>query len=199
MSARILIARHPETKANVARRYRGRGDEPYTPKGREQVSALAEAIRAFGPQVVYSSPQRRALEAAEASIGASGASLTVLEGLREIDFGDAEGLTYEQTVLRGVPVDYLGGPTAEPVAPGGETWDAFAKRVAAAAAAIEDGGRAAVFTHSGVVRALLVGWLGLPREAAWGFALPPASLILVSVEAGQGVLEYLGPPEWFGG
>lgn len=196
-ATRLLLARHPETEANVAKRFVGRGDTPYTSLGRDQATALADAIAAFDPDAVYSSPRRRAVDVAARSADAAGARLEVLDSLAEIDFGDAEGLTYAEASELGVSMDLLGGPAEDRPFAGGETWGRFEARVREAYdVASTAGDRVAVVTHSGVVRCMLTIALRLPADAAWRFAIAPASITLLTAGPDFAVLELFGlPPE----
>jgi broad specificity phosphatase PhoE len=193
---RIFLARHPETEANVARRFVGTGDTPYTSLGRGQADALADAIVRFGPDAVLSSPRRRCLEVAERAATAATAALTVTEDLGEIGFGEAEGLTYAEASDLGISMDLPGGP-AESAFAGGESWTGFEVRVRRALGAVTiAGGRVAIVTHSGVVRSLLTVMLDLPAETAWRFAIAPASVALLTTGEDFAVLEGFGlPPE----
>jgi broad specificity phosphatase PhoE len=193
---RILLARHPETEANVARRFVGSGDTPYTALGRRQAGSLSEAIVRFGPDAVFSSPRRRCFEVAERAAAATGASLTPTEDLAEIGFGQAEGLTYAEASDLGISMDLLGGP-AESAFEGGEAWPDFEERVRRAlVGATLAGERIALVTHSGPIRALLTVMLDLPAEAAWRFAIAPASVAMLTVGEDFAVLEAFGlPPE----
>ncbi|KUK47271.1 MAG: Fructose-2,6-bisphosphatase, partial [Actinobacteria bacterium 66_15] len=142
----ILVARHPETVANRELRFVGSGDSPYTPRGAQQRDALAAHIASWAPAALYVSPLPRARAVAEV-VDPAGALTTVLDDLRELDFGEAEGLTWEEIEARGIPITRLG---PGPVARGGEAVEVFGERVARASAAIVDGhGRTAVVTHAG--------------------------------------------------
>ena len=113
---------------------------------------------------VVSSPARRALETA-AALGTP----EVDERLRELDFGELEGRTYEE-IERERPelfARWMRTPT-EVRFPGGEGFEDLRERAVAAAAELRarhDGGTVAVVTHGGVVRALLADALGLPSAA----------------------------------
>ncbi len=190
---RILIARHPETEANVERRFVGRGDTPYTLLGRRQAAALGRAIVAFAPRTVFSSPRRRALEVARDAAASSGAALAVADGLAEMDFGHAEGLTYAEASDLGISMDLLGGPSEEAESHGGETWEVFRSRVRGVLPSLLEGGpRVAVVAHAGVVRSLLTLALDLPADAAWRFAVAPASVSILTVGDDFAVLEAFG-------
>lgn len=188
---RIMLIRHPETRANTESRYIGRMDSPLSPRGERQSAWLARSVENWGADVVFSSPLGRALSTARV-IAPEGVAVRVLEELAEIDFGVAEGLTYDEIRERGIVLDYVGNG---PIAPDGETGLAFDARVRAAADLIAAGPeRSVVVTHGGVVRRLLVTWLGLPVDRAWCFAAPNAVSIVVRIEDGVGVLESLTPP-----
>lgn len=188
---RVMIVRHPETLANVESRYIGRMDSAVSPRGVRQTAWLARSLENWGADVVFTSPLGRAMSAAHA-IAPEGVPVRVLEELAEIDFGVAEGLTYDEIGQRGIRLDYTGDG---PIAPEGETGPAFDARVRAAADLIAAGPeRSIVVTHGGVVRRLLVAWLGLPVDRAWSFATPNAVMVAVRVEDGAGVLESLTPP-----
>lgn len=186
-----MLVRHPETEANVESRYIGRTDSPVSTRGERQTAWLAGIVAPWGPDVVYSSPLGRALETARA-IAPVGCEVRVVEDLQEIDFGDAEGLTYDDIVARGIRLEYTG---TGPIAPGGETGVAFDTRVRQVGQQIAAGpARAVVVTHGGVMRRLLMHLLELPAECGWHFGVPNAAVAIVRVTEGVGVLESLTPP-----
>ncbi len=188
-AARVLLARHPETTANSERRYVGSGDTPLTERGHTQAARLARTLAEWSPDAVLTSPSPRCADVAADVAGRVGLDLRVVEELAEMDFGLAEGMTYEEVARAGISLDLLGGPDASAVFEGGEPWDVFAARVAGAAALLEAAGeRVAVVTHGGVARALVVHWLGLPDDAAWRFAIPTGATAEVAIEDGFGVL-----------
>lgn len=184
----LLIVRHPETVANVEGRFVGRGESPYSPLGRRQARRLPVKIAAFAPDAVRTSPLLRARFVAEKAAARAGVPLMVDERLVELDFGQAEGLTYEEIAAAGMTFDYR--DDSAPVAPGGESRAALEARVTAAAAdAVAAGGRIALVAHGGVVRALLAHLLGLSARDIWAFHVHNAQLARVRVIDGHGLLE----------
>lgn len=200
----IVIIRHPQTVANTEGRFVGRGDSPLTEVGKEQILALTAYMEQWKPNVVFTSPLKRALMTAQAIVSC-GIPVNVVEDLQEIDFGRAEGLTWNEITTLGMKIDYLrngaaqdandlGGPGDGPVAPGGESWSEFESRVRAAAVACEGAGsRVVIVTHGGVFRTLLAHWLGLPMESSWRFSVPNAGVATLRVIDGAGVLTSLEP------
>jgi len=89
---RIIFIRHGKTVGNIEKRYvGGRTDQPLCPEG---LAMLAEA--GHYPQVkkVFVSPMLRAQQTAAGLF--PNAEQVVLEGLREMDFGDFEGKNAEE-------------------------------------------------------------------------------------------------------
>lgn len=191
----VLLARHPQVEANVRGAFVGSGESPYTDLGVSQAGELVACIAAWGPSVVRASPRERARAVGQSAATLARVELIIDEGLAEIDFGAAEGLTYEEATVRGVDIDLLGGPPESAPFSDGETWRAFATRVEEAAGRLEHGGgRVAVVTHGGVVRALLTHWLGMDHAAAWRFAVGNATVATLTVSGGLGTLRSFGVP-----
>lgn len=187
----ILIVRHPQTVANVEGRLVGQSDSPITDLGRRQMTALARAVSAEDPQIVYASPLGRALTTAH-FITPDGTPLEIVEDLKEIDFGDAEGLTWDEMTARGITLDYTGGP----VAPGGEVGALFDARVRAAAERAAGGpSPAVVITHGGVFRHLLGALLGMSVDEVWRMDIPNAAVATLRQRDGAWLLESLALPE----
>ncbi len=184
----VLLVRHPETEANVSGRFVGRGHSPYTHEGRLQLSRVPAKIAAFEPAVIWASPLERARLLAEKAAALSSLEARIDERLLELDFGQAEGHTYEEISEAGLAFNYRNRD--EPVAPGGESRADIETRVAAFLDEIAaQGGRHVVVTHGGVFRAGLVHLLGLSSTDIWAFHIHNAQLAHVRVIDGHGMLE----------
>jgi len=187
----LLIVRHPETVANVAGRFVGQAESPYTAEGRKQARRLPHKIALFHPQIVWTSPLLRALVVAKRAAILAGVELRVDRRLIELNFGQAHGLTWEEIAETGLQFNYRAAD--EPVAPGGESRNELQARVAEVLDdAISLGGRHAVVCHAGVMRAVLAHTLHLTGEQLWMFAIHNAQLTHVRVIDGHAQLvEYV--------
>jgi broad specificity phosphatase PhoE len=184
----VLIVRHPETEANVEERFVGRGESPYTERGIRQLDLLVARIIEFRPESVWSSPLERAYRVAERAAELAAVPLRVDERLLELDFGEAEGMTWPDIEAAGLAFDYSSLMT--PVAPGGESRAQIESRSAEFAnGLLEIGGRHAVCTHGGVFRAMLVHLLGLSTTDIWAFHIRNGTAAHVSVTDGHGRME----------
>src|SRR3990172_6983612 len=89
---KILFIRHGETDVNASGvLHKAHDPEGLNETGRKQASALGEACMRAGVEVIYTSPEKRAIETAE-SIGAIiGLQPLTIEDFRERDFGEWSG------------------------------------------------------------------------------------------------------------
>ena len=151
MSDRLVIVRHGESTWNAEERLQGQMDPPLSERGREQAHALAAAVdlSGFAPDRILCSDLTRARQTAEL-LGVKPARYD--ERWREIDIGEWGGRTAAEIDAQGGELtNWRGGPRT---ARDGETWQAFAERMSAAAdELIAAGGSWLVVSHGGCVRA----------------------------------------------
>jgi alpha-ribazole phosphatase len=166
---RLVIVRHPEPVESAAGRCYGSLDVELSPAGRAHAGRLGEALGGLGLEGVYTSPRIRAADAARAIGAPLGLQPAVAPGLRELDFGELEGRTYDD-IRRERPELYrrwMQAPTTVRF-PGGEGFEDLRRRAIAAVGEIRaahPGAAAAVVTHGGVARAVLADALSMPGEA----------------------------------
>lgn len=91
-AATILVVRHGESEANVARRLSSAAPgEPLTARGRGQAAALAERLRRRRVSHVYASPLLRAQQTGQVLAEALGLGVQTLDGVQEADLGRCDG------------------------------------------------------------------------------------------------------------
>lgn len=166
-SVRLALARHGETVWHSDNRYAGgSSDIDLTPKGGHQAQALAQWCVGFAPDAVISSPVRRAVETAAPSAAAAGVPLQIVEGLREVGFGLAEGRTIDELIsIDEAMVDrFRADPVAHPF-PGAEPPEQAADRAADALRLLAEqfnGAKILVVAHNTLLRLAICRLLGLP-------------------------------------
>ena len=144
----LWLLRHGSTASTEGGRFLGWVDEPLSAAGRAEVLAVRQRVTMIAPDHVWSSDLSRAVESARLVIDGEP---WVDRRLREIDFGDIEGLTWDQ--LTGEHRDALGAFEAFS-APGGETLEDLRARVRSFTDGLGPGTHLLV-THGGVIRLLL--------------------------------------------
>lgn len=188
---RLLLIRHAEPDEDARGRCYGRLDVGLSPAGLAGAKRLAETLREVELDAVYASPRLRAVQTA----AAFGASPTVDDRLRELDFGRLEGRTYDE-IEREQPElfrRWMEAPTQVRF-PGGESYAELRDRVAAA---VDDvvtahaGRTVALVSHGGVVRAALAVALGLPDERAFSLDVGYARVSVVDWFDGTAVVRLI--------
>lgn len=99
-TTRLIVVRHGETLANREFRYIGKGDHPLTEHGQMQAERLAEALSVLPLTAVYSSPLQRAYHTAEPIAARHDLAVQVLDALSESSFGEWEGLSRAEVLVR---------------------------------------------------------------------------------------------------
>jgi broad specificity phosphatase PhoE len=165
----LLFIRHAET--DLAGRFCGQSDPPVNERGLRQIDELLKELKSESIDAVYSSDLSRSLATADAIGEAFGLSPITVPSLREIGFGEWEGLSWEEIESRD-PAYASRWSEAYPhlSAPGGETFEAFQSRVLTEIdrlLSVSSQRCAAVVTHAGVIRVLLHSRCGLDEQEAW--------------------------------
>jgi broad specificity phosphatase PhoE len=131
---------------------------------------------------VYASDLRRALETASIVAEPHGAEITVDRRLREFDFGNWEGLTWDEIVERWPDLRDAGATAAKLYAPdGGETFEAVCARIREFFDEMRGRSHehALVVTHAGPLHAIMT-----LAEDAPVVSFSPASLTELTMDAG---------------
>ncbi|RVX44187.1 putative phosphoglycerate mutase [Nonomuraea polychroma] len=162
----LVLVRHGETVWHAENRYAGVSDVELTPRGHAQAAQLAAWAAGAGLSAVWASTLSRARITAEASAAKSGVALRTDARLRELDFGEGEGLTSAEMTERfpGARAAFEADPAGHPL-PGGEDPHAAAARFVAALhdiAAADPGGRVLVVAHTTAIRLALCRLIGVP-------------------------------------
>jgi ribonuclease H / adenosylcobalamin/alpha-ribazole phosphatase len=177
------LLRHGQTEHTPERRYSGRNDLPLSRTGRAEAAAAAERAKALGVDVVVASPLRRTRETAEIVAGALGLPVVLDEDLVELDFGDLEGLTFDEARAKHplAARRFLDDVTV--AAPGGESIADVSNRVARARRRIlsQHAGRTVlVVSHVTPIKLLLAAGLGAGDEVVHRIFLEAAALSSVA-------------------
>ncbi|MFD9597236.1 bifunctional RNase H/acid phosphatase [Kitasatospora sp. NPDC059973] len=186
----FVLLRHGETHLTPEKRFSGSGgsDPELSEKGRWQAERAAEALASRGSvQAVVSSPMLRTRQTAETVAACLGLEVRYEDGLREVDFGAWEGLTFAEVQERH-PEDlnaWLGSAKAKPTG-GGESFTALTHRIGVARDKIlarHHGRTVLVVSHVSPIKTLVRLALGAPPDSLYRMELSAASLCAVQYYA----------------
>jgi broad specificity phosphatase PhoE len=128
----LYFIRHGETESNVRGLLHGITDVPLNSKGMRQADLIADRLSALETlQRIVSSPLQRAYNTAQAIKRRSDLPLRVHHGLREMNFGAAEGIPFEEVASRYATQSelFLDPANLHARYPGGESRGEFFQRV----------------------------------------------------------------------
>jgi broad specificity phosphatase PhoE len=157
---------------------------------------LADTLRELPVAAVYSSPLDRARATADQIAGTHQLTPIIVDGLREIDFGEVEGLGFDD-----LPPDLQRGLLEEPARvrfPGGETYGDLQERVVSALSGVvarHEGETVVAVSHAGAIRAALAAWLLMPDEAAFRLDQRNAAVNVIEWHDGTPLIRVLNATE----
>lgn len=168
---KIIFVRHGETEWNIMGKYQGQSDISLTEKGRTQGKLLAKYFPEENLSVIYSSDLSRATETAEYLAKKFNLEVNPEKDFREMNFGEWEGLTYEEIVTKypeGMK-NFMIRPDILKV-PNGETFPILQERACKKLYELVQkhaGETIAIVAHGGVLRTMLADALEMPLKNLW--------------------------------
>jgi alpha-ribazole phosphatase len=185
---RLLLLRHASHAASYQHRFLGSTDIGLSELGRVEATSIAPLIQEYKPERFFCSPLKRCTETIEQI---SSLHIEINPDLREINFGCWEGMTFDQ-IQQSDPaaVAQWANFDAGFSFPGGECISDFLTRVCKFAdffASCPEKTILAV-THAGVIRTLICHFLGLHSRQYVLFNIQFASLTIIDLFDGKGVM-----------
>ncbi len=190
---RFILLRHGQTEHSAEHRLSGVSNPELTELGREQARRAAEALRSFGPiDAIVASPQTRAQQTAQAAADALGFdSFETVDGFREINFGDFEGLTRKEAQEKDGEAFGAWEASISKAPPNGESITALHRRVTRARLKLQEqreGQTILVVTHMMPIKSVIRQGLGSGAEVFTHSFLDLASISVVDFWADFGVV-----------
>jgi alpha-ribazole phosphatase len=161
----LWLVRHGQTEFSRENRFCGSIDPPLSDTGLRMAEALGAAHGGDKWDEIYCSPSTRARQTATPLATRAKIELSIDEGLREISYGEWEGLKHEEARAKFPAIyEYWAQDTASRATPGGETAFMVAARAAPVIERIRrehQSGRVLVVSHKATLRILVCALLGM--------------------------------------
>ncbi|HXT13256.1 MAG TPA: histidine phosphatase family protein [Candidatus Angelobacter sp.] len=198
----LALIRHGEVEAVYQRVFGGRIDMNLSPRGHEQAAALAKWLARQPLQAVYASPMKRVQQTLAPFSQNYGWSdrVVVMNGLREIDFGDWTGLTWDAVKEKfGVSAFQWLAELERGGIANAENTQTYRQRIQPCVREIlqkHPGQNVAVFCHGGVIRMILSILLEIPLPSMAGFEIDYASVTNIAVLPHKTEVQFLNFAPW---
>jgi broad specificity phosphatase PhoE len=193
--SRLLLVRHGITELNSTRRFAGHIDVDLSAEGLRQAEKLRDRLDEVKIDTVYCSDLKRALATAEVISSGCDVKITSCSELREMNYGEAEGLTLEE-IRRRYPrlAEAVIDPGLELNFPGGENFKEFIARTIKFLDRLNKHTveqTILIVSHNGPLRVLVCNLLGIGESKWRQFRCDNASLSIVETYPQRAILSLL--------
>ncbi len=193
--SRLLLVRHGITESNSARKFVGYSDVELSAAGYRQVERLHDRLVDDKIDAVYSSDLRRALVTAEVISSGHKVDIVTCPELREVNYGNVEGLTFEE-ISRLYPevAESLTNFSLRLKFPGGEGFERFIERAGKFLDKLKrhtPSQTILIVSHSGPLRVLVCRLLGIDVGHWRQIRLDNASLSIVETYSQGAIVSLL--------
>ncbi len=183
MEKELILVRHGETCWNKDLKFQGNRDISLNETGFEQANRVSDYLASEDIDSIYSSDLKRALNTAERIADPHDLEVKADRELREMNFGEWEGLTYQEIEKEypDIIAEWFRDPTAISP-PGGEKLPDFQNRVVDAFEEILNGfsgSKILVVSHGGAIRVYLASLLKMPLKLHWRLELNNTGICVV--------------------
>ncbi len=193
--SKLLLVRHGITEFNNTRRFAGYSDVELSADGYRQIERLRNRLGNEKIDAIYSSDLKRALVTAEVISSGHNMDIVTCSELREIDYGELEGLTFEE-INRLYPevADLITNFSFRLKFPGGESFEGFVERTSKFLDKLKShtpSQTILIVSHSGPLRVLVCHLLGIDQNHWQQIRLDNASLSIVGTYPQRVILSLL--------
>jgi alpha-ribazole phosphatase len=190
--AKLLLVRHGETELKSSQRYWGKTDVNLGTEGLNQAKQLRDRLTSEKIDRVYSSKMQRALVTAQTIALAHQIPVVGCPELNEVDFGEIEGLNFDEINQRFPEVARMWINRSPDLAyPNGETLTQMEARVAKfreSRLQQADNETILIVAHAGILRSLICQLLKLDMPHRWNLRLDLASLSIIETYSDNAIL-----------
>lgn len=193
---KVVFIRHGQTEWNVSGRYQGQSDVALSKEGIGQAEKLAEHFPVAAVDAIYSSDLERARVTAEKVAKKLGLRVQAEPAFRELNFGDWEGLTYEQIADTWAEAmeNFFRHPDILQI-PRGESFPEVHQRAMKRLRELlgqHEGQTIVIVAHGAVLRTMLADALHMPLRYLWSIRQFNTAVNIVCYDAeGDPVVELL--------
>jgi broad specificity phosphatase PhoE len=189
---KIILIRHGAIDTKYTGRYIGATDVPLSAQGIEESLAIGRYIANIQYDHIFASPMLRVRQTLETAIKFD-KQVAYMENLREVNFGDWEGKSFAE-IAKNYPAavnDWVNSSDSFTFPHGSNLKDFYCRVEQFKQSLLNTSGSTIiVFTHGGVVLALICTILGLAKNKMLAFKVDRGSISILNLfENGYGILD----------
>jgi broad specificity phosphatase PhoE len=196
----LFLLRHAEVETRYHRTFGGQIDMDISDRGREQAGVLAKYLKHKSFAAIYASPMKRVQKTLAPLLAGRDCTPVMLPGLREVDFGDWTGLSWEEVQTKhNISAFQWLHQLEQGAIPNAESGATFRARVEPCVKQIlrdHPGQNVAVACHGGTIRMILSILLAMPFEQTAAFEIEYASLTQVLCAGHKTEVQLLNFTPW---
>jgi broad specificity phosphatase PhoE len=196
----LVLLRHAEVEESYHRVFGGRIDMNLSAHGHEQAKALAAWLQRQPLDALYASPMKRVQQTLAPFLAAQTHTPVILPGLREIDFGDWTGLTWDAVLEKHKISAFQWLDQLERGAiPNAESGADYRARIEPCVREIlrkHSGQNVAIACHGGVIRVILAILLKIPLTQMASFEIDYASATTIALLPHKTEVQFLNFTPW---
>ncbi len=192
---RLILVRHASTTDNHNNRLSGHIDSMVSESGKIQIERLTEYLKDFSINKIYTTTSRRTKDTVEILAKIKSLNIIEKESLKEINFGEFEGLTFEEIesnyyeefqsiIEKGYEYKY----------PNGESLIDSYNRVVNEIKNIlklDKDKNILICSHGGTIRNIITYLISNSYKYHWNFKIDNASVTIIDIEDGFSVINTL--------
>ena len=199
----LLLARHGETVLKSSVRYWGHTDVELSALGIEQAERLRDLLATEKIDAIYSSDLKRASTTAEIIASKHNIEVIICPEIREVCFGELEGLTFDEVKQRypevvkswmegGLDLKYPGGESLAEVSERASDFSSRLRTLPAEQTTL-------IVAHSGFLRLLMCHLLDIGPQHWYQLHIDFASLSTIETHSQRAILRSLNNTSHLGG
>ncbi|WAW15088.1 histidine phosphatase family protein [Peptostreptococcus equinus] len=194
---KLFIVRHAHTTDNQEKRFSGLSDCVLSDVGIQQAQALKEYLKKLNIDRIYTSTLKRTVQTIEEFACEENLEINKLDGLKEMDFGDFDMLTFQE-VSEKFPdeIEMLFSGDSTYTFPNGECLnDMFERNVIALENILvecDEVDNVLLCIHMGTIRNLISYLLTKNNELHWSFSIQNAAVSCFEFYDGFPILSKMG-------
>ncbi len=177
----LYLVRHGESIGNLNKRYCGITDVELSLEGMEQAKIASSNLKELNVSKIYTSPLKRAYKTAEIISKELNVGLSIVDCIKEINFGIFENMTWEEMQENNkIETDNWINQGFEYKFPKGESYLDIIERISDFIDKINDSENSVIVSHFGVIQSILLYYKSADYNNIWDHHISNCDIVVLN-------------------